>query len=121
LVGGIFENDKSVINYNNLGIGRLIYQLPTTLCDLFLKEVFKEDSLEALDHETVYTIQKFFENNLNVSETARQLYVHRNTLVYRLDKIQKMTGLDIRMFDSAIIFKVAMLVKRYLEKTEKMI
>ncbi len=121
LVGGIFENEKSVINYNNLGIGRLIYQLPTTLCDLFLKEVFKEDSLEALDHETVYTIQKFFENNLNVSETARQLYVHRNTLVYRLDKIQKMTGLDIRMFDNAITFQVAMLVKRYLEKAEKMI
>ncbi len=121
LIGGIFENDKSVINYNNLGIGRLIYQLPTTLCNLFLKEVFKDNSLEALDQETVSTIQKFFENNLNVSETARQLYVHRNTLVYRLDKIQKLTGLDIRMFDNAIIFKVAMLVKRYLEKNEKMI
>lgn len=121
LVGGIFENEKSVINYNNLGIGRLIYQLPTTLCDLFLKEVFKEESLDTLDNETILTIQKFFENNLNVSETARQLYVHRNTLVYRLDKIQKMTGLDIRMFDNAITFKVAMMVKRYLEKTEKMI
>ncbi len=121
LIGGIFENDKLVMSYNNLGIGRLIYQLPTTLCNLFLKEVFKEDSLEALDQETIFTIQKFFENNLNVSETARQLYVHRNTLVYRLDKIQKMTGLDIRMFDNAITFKVAMLVKRYLEKAEKMI
>lgn len=118
-IGSIFENDKAIINYNNLGIGRLIYQLPTTLCKLFLKEVFKEGSLEALDHETIFTIQKFFENNLNVSETSRQLYVHRNTLVYRLDKIQKITGLDLRNFDDAIIFKVSMLVKRYLDRAEK--
>ncbi|HEX2947368.1 MAG TPA: helix-turn-helix domain-containing protein [Clostridia bacterium] len=117
-IGSIFENDKAIINYNNLGIGRLIYQLPTTMCKLFLKEVFKEGSFEALDSETLLTIQKFFENNLNVSETSRQLYVHRNTLVYRLDKIQKITGLDLRNFDDAIIFKVSMLVKKYLDKTE---
>lgn len=117
-IGSIFENDKAIINYNNLGIGRLIYQLPTTMCKLFLKEVFREGSFEALDHETILTIQKFFENNLNVSETSRQLYVHRNTLVYRLDKIQKITGLDLRKFDDAIIFKVSMLVKRYLDKAE---
>lgn len=120
-VGGIFENDKHIINYNNLGIGRLIYQLPTTLCKLFLKEVFDEGSLESLDAETLLTIQKFFENNLNVSETSRQLYVHRNTLVYRLDKIQKITGLDLRKFDDAIIFKVSMLVKKYLDKGESLI
>lgn len=118
-IGSIFENDKSIINYNNLGIGRLIYQLPSTLCKLFLKEVFDEGSYESLDTETLLTIQKFFENNLNVSETSRQLYVHRNTLVYRLDKIQKITGLDLRNFDDAIIFKVSMLVKKYLDKTEK--
>lgn len=118
LVGGIFEGDKHVINYNNLGIGRLIYQLPTTLCKLFLREVFKDGSFESLDQETLNTIQKFFENNLNVSETSRQLYVHRNTLVYRLDKIEKLTGLDLRKFDDAIIFKVAMLVKKYLDKGE---
>ena len=118
-IGSIFDNDKVIINYNNLGIGRLIYQLPTTLCKLFLKEVFKDGSYEALDQETISTIQKFFENNLNVSETSRQLYVHRNTLVYRLDKIQKITGLDLRNFDDAIIFKVSMLVKKYLSKEEK--
>lgn len=117
-IGSIFENDKTISNYNNLGIGRLIYQLPTTMCKLFLKEVFKENSLDALDQETILTIQKFFENNLNVSETSRQLYVHRNTLVYRLDKIQKITGLDLRNFDDAIIFKVSMLVKKYLDKAE---
>lgn len=115
-IGSIFESDKAIINYNNLGIGRLIYQLPTTLCRLFLKEVFDEGSYESLDNETIFTIQKFFENNLNVSETSRQLYVHRNTLVYRLDKIQKITGLDLRNFDDAIIFKVSMLVKKYLDK-----
>ena len=119
-IGSIFENDNTVINYNNLGIGRLIYQLPTSMCRLFLKEVFKEGSFEALDQETLLTIQKFFENNLNVSETSRQLYVHRNTLVYRLDKIQKITGLDLRNFDDAIIFKVSMLVKKYLDKTDKL-
>jgi carbohydrate diacid regulator len=118
-IGSIFESDKSIINYNNLGIGRLIYQLPTTLCKLFLREVFREGSYEALDQETLFTIQKFFENNLNVSETSRQLYVHRNTLVYRLDKILKITGLDLRNFDDAIIFKVAMLVKKYLDRAEK--
>ena len=118
-IGSIFENDKTIINYNNLGIGRLIYQLPTTMCKLFLKEVFKEGAFEALDQETLLTIQKFFENNLNVSETSRQLYVHRNTLVYRLDKIQKITGLDLRNFDDAIIFKVSIMVKKYLDRADK--
>lgn len=115
-VGHIFEGDKSILDYNNLGIGRLIYQIPRTLCELFLKEVFKDNAFESFDSETMQTIQKFFENNLNVSETSRQLYVHRNTLVYRLDKIQKMTGLDLRNFDDAITFKVAILVKNYLDK-----
>jgi len=119
LIGSIFESGKSIVNYNKLGLGRLIYQLPTTLCKLFLEEVFADGSFEALDTETLLTIQKFFENNLNISETSRQLYVHRNTLVYRLDKIQKITGLDLRKFDDAIIFKVSMLVKRYLDKCEK--
>ncbi|MDO4562941.1 MAG: helix-turn-helix domain-containing protein [Clostridia bacterium] len=114
-VGGVFDNEKSVVSYNTLGIGRLIYQLPTTMCELFLTEIFQKDSLDSLDHETVLTIQKFFENNLNVSETSRQLYVHRNTLVYRLDKVQKITGLDLRIFDHAIVFKVAMMVKKYLD------
>ena len=117
-IGGIYDSERIVINYNNLGIGRLIYQLPKTLCKLFLKEVFREGALESFDKEILLTIQKFFENNLNVSETSRQLFVHRNTLVYRLDKIQKMTGLDLRMFDDAITFKVAMLVKAYLEKND---
>ena len=114
-VGKVFDNEKSIISYDNLGIGRLIYQLPTTLCELFLSEVFKRGSIDDLDQEIVFTIQKFFENNLNVSETSRQLYVHRNTLVYRLDKIQKITGLDLRIFDVAIIFKVAMMVNKYLQ------
>jgi len=110
----VFDGDKFIMNYENLGIARLIYQLPTTLCELFLSEVFKKDSIDSLDQETLYTIQKFFENNLNVSETSRQLYVHRNTLVYRLDKVKKITGLDLRLFDHAIVFKVALMVKKYL-------
>ena len=113
-VGKVFEDEKKILSYEDLGIGRLIYQLPTTLCELFLTEVFKKGSIDELDQEIIFTIQKFFENNLNVSETSRQLYVHRNTLVYRLDKIQKITGLDLRIFDQAIIFKVAMMVNKYL-------
>ena len=113
-VGKVFDDEKKILSYEDLGIGRLIYQLPTTLCELFLTEVFKKGSIEELDQEIIFTIQKFFENNLNVSETSRQLYVHRNTLVYRLDKIQKITGLDLRVFDHAIIFKVAMMVNKYL-------
>ena len=113
-VGKVFDTEKAIVSYNNLGIARLIYQLPTTLCEMFLKEVFKKGSIESLDHETLFTIQKFFENNLNVSETSRKLFVHRNTLVYRLDKIKKLTGLDLREFDDAIIFKVAMMVNKYL-------
>ena len=113
-VGKVFDGEKFIMNYENLGIARLIYQLPTTLCELFLSEVFKKDSSDSLDQETLYTIQKFFENNLNVSETSRQLYVHRNTLVYRLDKVRKITGLDLRLFDHAIVFKVALMVKKYL-------
>ena len=113
-VGKVFESEKEIISYENLGIGRLIYQLPTTLCEIFLSEVFKHGSLETLDKETLQTIQVFFENNLNVSETSRKLFVHRNTLVYRLEKIRKLTGLDLRQFDHAITFKVALMVKRYL-------
>ena len=117
-VGKVFDTEKSVINYENLGIGRLIYQLPTTLCEIFLSEVFKKNSIDALDQETLFTINKFFENNLNVSETSRKLFVHRNTLVYRLEKIKKLTGLDLRQFDHAIVFKVALMVRKYLSSRE---
>jgi len=113
-VGKVFDTEKSIIHYDNLGIGRIIYQLPTTLCEMFLSEVFKKNPIESLDQETLYTINKFFENNLNVSETSRKLFVHRNTLVYRLEKIKKLTGLDLREFDHAIVFKVALMVKKYL-------
>jgi len=113
-VGKVFDTEKNIISYENLGIGRLIYQLPTTLCEMFLQEVFKKGSLESLDRETLMTIQCFFENNLNVSETSRKLFVHRNTLVYRLEKIRKLTGLDLREFEHAITFKVALMVKKYL-------
>ncbi|MGM9615776.1 MAG: PucR family transcriptional regulator [Oscillospiraceae bacterium] len=114
-VGKVFDTEKTVISYESLGIGRIIYQLPTTLCEMFLAEVFKKNPIESLDQETLYTINKFFENNLNVSETSRKLFVHRNTLVYRLEKIKKLTGLDLREFDHAIVFKVALMVKRYLD------
>ena len=117
-VGKVFDTEKSIINYENLGIGRLIYQLPTTLCDIFLSEVFKKNSIDSLDQETLFTINKFFENNLNVSETSRKLFVHRNTLVYRLEKIKKLTGLDLREFDHAIVFKVALMVRKYLSSRE---
>ncbi len=117
-VGKVFDTEKTVINYESLGIGRLIYQLPTTLCEIFLSEVFKKNSIDSLDQETLFTINMFFENSLNVSETSRKLFVHRNTLVYRLEKIKKLTGLDLREFDDAIIFKVALMVKKYLASRE---
>jgi len=113
-VGKVFDTEKAIVSYENLGIARLIYQLPTTLCEMFLREVFRKGSITSLDQETLFTIQKFFENNLNVSETSRKLFVHRNTLVYRLEKIKRLTGLDLREFDDAIIFKVALMVKKYL-------
>ena len=117
-VGKVFDTERSIINYENLGIGRLIYQLPTTLCEIFLSEVFKKNSIDSLDQETLFTINKFFENNLNVSETSRKLFVHRNTLVYRLEKIKKLTGLDLRQFDHAIVFKVALMVRKYLSSRD---
>lgn len=113
-VGKVFDNEKSIINYESLGIGRLIYQLPTTLCEIFLSEIFKQNSIDTLDQETLITINEFFDNDLNVSETSRKLFVHRNTLVYRLEKINKQIGLDLRKFDHAIVFKVAMMVRKYL-------
>ena len=113
-VSKVFDTEKSVASYDHLGIARLVYQLPITLCDMFLREVFKRGSIETLDQETLFTIQRFFENNLNVSETSRKLFVHRNTLVYRLEKIKKITGLDLREFEDAIVFKVALMVKKYL-------
>ena len=117
-VGKIFYADKIIVPYNNLGIGRLIYQLPIPLCQMFMKEVFGEQLPDTFDEETLTTINKFFENNLNVSETSRQLYVHRNTLVYRLEKLQKSTGLDIRVFDDALTFKIAMMVVSYMKYME---
>ncbi len=114
IIGNIFGGENNIYDYNNLGIGRLVYHIPTSLCQLFLDEVFKDNSADSLDNETMLTIQKFFENNLNVSETARQLYIHRNTLVYRLEKIKRLTGLELTSFDDAVIFKLAILVKKYL-------
>ena len=117
-VGKVFDEEKYILNYDNLGIGRLIYQLPIKLCELFLQEVFKKGDISTLDDETILTINKFFENDLNVSETSRQLFVHRNTLVYRLDKLQKTTGLDLRVFDDAITFKIALMVVKYMNYME---
>ncbi|MBQ1311424.1 MAG: helix-turn-helix domain-containing protein [Blautia sp.] len=117
-VGKIFFGDKDVIAYSSLGIGRLIYQLPIPLCKMFIREIFDVKSPDEFDEETLTTIDKFFENSLNVSETSRQLYIHRNTLVYRLDKLQKSTGLDLRVFEDAITFKIALMVVRYMKYME---
>jgi carbohydrate diacid regulator len=117
-VGKIFYSDRNVIAYSSLGIGRLIYQLPMPLCKMFIKEIFGEKSPDDFDDETIATINKFFENSLNVSETSRQLYIHRNTLVYRLDKLQKSTNLDLRVFDDAITFKIALMVVKYMKYME---
>lgn len=117
-VGKIFYEEKKIVGYNNLGIGRLIYQLPLSLCKMFISEIFDGKSPDEFDEETLTTINKFFENSLNVSETSRQLYIHRNTLVYRLDKLQKASNLDIRIFDDAITFKIALMVVKYMKYME---
>ena len=117
-VGKIFFADRQIIAYSSLGIGRLIYQLPIPLCKMFIKEVFEGKSPDDFDEETLITINKFFENSLNVSETSRQLYIHRNTLVYRLDKLQKQTGLDLRVFEDAITLKIALMVVKYMKYME---
>ncbi|MBO6015050.1 MAG: helix-turn-helix domain-containing protein, partial [Lachnospiraceae bacterium] len=117
-VGKIFFGERNVIAYSELGIGRLIYQLPIPLCKLFIKEIFRGKNPDDFDEETIMTIHKFFENSLNVSETSRQLFIHRNTLVYRLDKLQKSTGLDLRVFEDAITFKIALMVVKYMKYME---
>ena len=117
-VGQIFFDERNVIAYSSLGIGRLIYQLPISLCKMFIREIFGGRSTDDFDEETLTTINKFFENSLNVSETSRQLYIHRNTLVYRLDKLQKSTGLDLRVFEDAITFKIALMVVKYMKYME---
>ena len=119
-VGKIFFDEKEIIAYSSLGIGRLIYQLPIPLCKMFIKEIFENKSPDDFDEETLVTIDKFFENSLNVSETSRQLYIHRNTLVYRLDKLQKSTGLDLRVFEDAITFKIALMVVKYMKYMESL-
>ena len=119
-VGMIFFEEQNIIAYSQLGIGRLIYQLPIPLCKMFIKEIFDGKSPDEFDEEILTTINKFFENSLNVSETSRQLYIHRNTLVYRLDKLQKSTGLDLRVFEDAITFKIALMVVKYMKYMETM-
>ena len=119
-VGKIFFEEEKIVAYSTLGIGRLIYQLPIPLCKMFIKEIFGDKSTDDFDEETITTINKFFENSLNVSETSRQLYIHRNTLVYRLDKLQKSTGLDLRVFEDAITFKIALMVVKYMKYMESL-
>ena len=114
-VGKLFYSEQTVFPYNELGIGRLIYQLPVSLCENFLKEIFGDDVPEAFDEETLGTINRFFQNNLNIAETSRQLHMHRNTLIYRLEQIQKRTGLDVRLFEDAMTFKIAIMVLNYLQ------
>lgn len=114
-VGRIFYEEKNVLAYNELGIGRLIHQLPYSLCDMFIREVFQGRGLAQFDAETLSTVNAFFDNDLNISETARKLYIHRNTLGYRIDKILKNTGLDIRKFDDALTFKIAMMVSKHMK------
>ena len=114
-VGKLFYSEQTVFPYNELGIGRLIYQLPVSLCENFLKEIFGSDVPEAFDEETLGTINRFFQNNLNIAETSRQLHMHRNTLIYRLEQIQKRTGLDVRLFEDAMTFKIAIMVLNYLQ------
>ncbi|MCL2285663.1 MAG: helix-turn-helix domain-containing protein [Firmicutes bacterium] len=118
-VGKIFESEKQIVNYERLGIGRLIYQLPLPLCRIFINEMLQGFSIDDIDEEMFTTVTKFFENDLNVSETSRELFIHRNTLVYRLDKLQKMTKLDLRKFTDAITFKITLMVNRYLQYREK--
>ena len=115
-----FFDDRNIIAYSELGIGRLIYQLPIPLCKMFIKEIFDGKSPDDFDEETLTTINKFFENSLNVSETSRQLFIHRNTLVYRLDKLQKNTGLDLRVFEDAITFRIALMVVKYMNYMENL-
>lgn len=117
-VGRIFYAEKKVLAYNELGIGRLIHQLPSSLCEMFLQEVFTDNAYAQLDKETLSTVNAFFENSLNISETARKMYVHRNTLVYRLEKIQKITGLDVRVFDDALTFKIALMVAKHMKSQQ---
>ena len=117
-VGKIFFSHSRIVAYSVLGIGRLIYQLPLPLCRMFIREIFGDRSPDDFDEETLSTINKFFENSLNVSETSRQLYIHRNTLVYRLDKLQRQTGLDLRVFEDAITFKIALMVVEYMKYME---
>lgn len=119
-VGKIFYSDKNIVSYATLGIGRLIYQLPVNLCRMFIHEIFGEKIPEELDEETLSTLEKFFDNNLNVSETSRQLFLHRNTLVYRIEKLQKVTGLDVRNFDDAMTLKIALMVVNYIDYLENM-
>ena len=118
-VAGIFYAEKTIIAYNTLGIGRLIYQLPVNLCKIFIREIFGEDVPDEIDEEMLHTVNKFFENNLNVSETSRQLFIHRNTLMYRIEKLQRVTGLDIRVFDDALTFKIALMVVNYMKYIEE--
>jgi len=118
-VGNIFYDYKNVISYGMLGIGRLIYQLPQNLCKIFIREIYGDKDPEDIGEEILTTVNKFLENNLNVSETSRQLYIHRNTLVFRIEKLQKAIGLDMRVFEDALTFKIALMVQEYLRYLEK--
>ena len=119
-VAKIFYPMRRTVEYGNLGVGRLIYQLPVALCQLFIKEIFGDNIPGEIDEETLATVNKFFDNSLNVSETSRQLFIHRNTLIYRIEKLQKATGLDVRVFDDALTLKIALMVVNYMKFRESL-
>lgn len=115
-VGKLFYSEQTIFPHNQLGIGRLIYQLPRALCEDFLAEIFgSRGQPESFDAETLLAVDKFFQNNLNIAETSRQLHMHRNTLIYRLDQIEKKTGLDLRQFEDAMTFKITIMIMNYLQ------
>jgi len=111
-VGRIFKPEESIYIYSRLILERFLMELPQDISAYYHGLLFNRKNQRLFNEEMLYTIEMFFKKDLNLSDTARQLYIHRNTLVYRLDKVQRQTGLDLRSFDDAITFKILMELKK---------
>lgn len=111
-VGRIFQPEDSVFVYSRLILERFLMELPQDISAAYHAMLFNRKTARLFNEEMLYTIDMFFKKDLNLSDTARQLYIHRNTLVYRLDKVQRLTGLDLRSFDDAVTFKILMELKK---------
>ncbi len=109
-ISGLLYGESRVVSYDELSFEKLLFSVPKETAEEFLRERAPDFDVTMLDNEMMSTITTLFRNELNLGDTAKELFIHRNTLVYRLEKFEKQTGLDLKRFDDAVVCRVALIL-----------